>query len=82
MSFISLPIDGMVLVLIGAAVAAFGWYWFSNRCFYCRASRIRVLSEKPNLFGKVLVLQALPTQGIYGFLVAILLLISSGWLGR
>ena len=34
-----------------------------------------VVSEKPELFGKVFLLQALPgTQGIYGFLAAILLL--------
>lgn len=32
-----------------------------------------VVSEKPELFGKVLLLQALPgTQGFYGFIVAVL----------
>lgn len=41
-----------------------------------------VLSEKPDLFGRVLILQALPgTQGIYGFLVSILLLQKIGLLG-
>lgn len=41
-----------------------------------------VLSEKPDLFGRVLILQALPgTQGIYGFLVSILLLQRIGLLG-
>lgn len=41
-----------------------------------------VLSEKPDLFGRVLLLQALPgTQGIYGFLVSILLLQRIGLLG-
>lgn len=41
-----------------------------------------VLSEKPELFGRVLILQALPgTQGIYGFLVAILLLTKMGMIG-
>ncbi len=83
MSFISLPIDGMVLALIGAAVAAFGGGIGSAiGVSIAGQAASGVLSEKPNLFGKVLVLQALPgTQGIYGFLVAILLLISSGWLG-
>jgi len=34
-----------------------------------------VLSEKPELFGKLIILQALPgTQGMYGFIVAILVL--------
>ena len=41
-----------------------------------------VISEKPELFGKALILQALPgTQGIYGFLMAVLILVSAGVLG-
>lgn len=41
-----------------------------------------VLSEKPELFGKLLLLQALPgTQGIYGFIVAILVFVGIGILG-
>lgn len=41
-----------------------------------------VASEKPELFGKLLILQALPgTQGIYGFVIAILVLIQTGLLG-
>ena len=41
-----------------------------------------VISEKPELFGKVLVLKALPgTQGIYGFLAGLLVLIQVGLLG-
>lgn len=41
-----------------------------------------VVSEKPELFGKVFLLQALPgTQGIYGFLAAILLLGRVGLIG-
>lgn len=41
-----------------------------------------VVSEKPELFGRLLVLEALPgTQGIYGFLVAILILVKLGVLG-
>ena len=38
-----------------------------------------VVSEKPELFGKMLILQALPgTQGIYGFLIGVLILVFSG----
>ncbi|MBQ7623895.1 MAG: V-type ATP synthase subunit K [Clostridia bacterium] len=38
-----------------------------------------VLSEAPETFGRVLILQALPgTQGIYGLLVAFLILFSNG----
>lgn len=41
-----------------------------------------VLSEKPELFGKVLILQLLPgTQGIYGMLVAFVALSRIGILG-
>ena len=41
-----------------------------------------VTSEKPEMFGKMLVLQALPgTQGIYGFLTAVLLMVRIGLLG-
>ena len=41
-----------------------------------------VLSEKPDLFGRVLILQLLPgTQGLYGFLISILLLAKIGLLG-
>lgn len=41
-----------------------------------------VLAEKPELFGKALILQALPaTQGIYGFLIAFLILMFTGILG-
>ncbi len=38
-----------------------------------------VLSEKPDLFGRLLVLLALPgTQGFYGFITAILIFVRSG----
>lgn len=40
-----------------------------------------VLSEKPELFGKLLVLMALPgTQGFYGFIVAIFIALQTGLL--
>ena len=42
-----------------------------------------VIAEDPKKFGPVLVLQALPqTQGIYGFLGAILIMIGTGILGE
>ena len=41
-----------------------------------------VVTEQPEKFGKVLVLEALPgTQGIYGFLVGFLILLFTGLLG-
>ncbi|MDE2216081.1 MAG: V-type ATP synthase subunit K [Planctomycetota bacterium] len=41
-----------------------------------------VLSEKPELFGKMLVLMALPgTQGFYGFICAIMIALRTGLIG-
>ena len=46
------------------------------------ASGIGAVAEKPERFGKSMVLQAMPmTQGIYGLLIAILLLMGGGLLG-
>ena len=40
-----------------------------------------VVSEKPELFGKLLVVQALPgPQGLYGFLTAVLIMVRTGLL--
>ncbi len=48
----------------------------------CGKASAGVTSEQPELFGKLLVLQILPgTQGLYGFLVTVLLLIKIGLLG-
>jgi len=41
-----------------------------------------VIAEDPRKFGPVLILQAFPqTQGIYGFVVAVLILMGTGMLG-
>ena len=41
-----------------------------------------LLSEDPNMFGKVLVLQALPmTQGIYGFITSFMVMVFTGVVG-
>ncbi len=41
-----------------------------------------VASEKPELFGKLVVLEALPaTQGIYGFLIAIIVMLKINMFG-
>ena len=61
---------GLILAIIGAALAAIlpgiGSAYGVQIGGQAAAG---VTSEKPELFGKLLVLQALPgTQGIYGFL--------------
>ncbi|VEU82011.1 V-type ATP synthase subunit K [Acholeplasma hippikon] len=74
--------DGMGWALFGAALAA-GLAGAGSAIGVGIAGNAGngVLSEKPDLFGKVLVLQALPgTQGIYGFLVAVLMLVKLQWI--
>lgn len=74
---------GLLIAISGAALAAIlcglgsaiGVQWGGK-------AAAGVTSEKPELFGKLLILQALPgTQGIYGFLAAVLLLVKVGLLG-
>lgn len=74
---------GLVLSIIGAALAA-SLAGIGSAIGVSIAGRAGngVLAEKPDLFGRVLVLQALPgTQGIYGFLMSVLILQKVGLLG-
>jgi len=74
---------GLVLSIIGAALAA-SLAGIGSAIDVSIAGRAGngVLAEKPDLFGRVLVLQALPgTQGIYGFLMSVLILQKVGLLG-
>lgn len=74
---------GLALAVLGAAVsAALGGIGSSIGVGLAGQSGTGVISEKPELFGKILLLQALPgTQGIYGFLGALLILIQVGLIG-
>lgn len=68
-------ITGTALAVLGAAIAAFvagaGSVIGVGNAGNVAAG---ILSEKPELFGKLLPLQLLPgTQGIYGFLVAFMI---------
>lgn len=74
---------GLVYALFGAGLAA-GLAGIGSAIGVAVAgkSAAGVISEKPDLFGRVLILQALPgTQGIYGFLVAILIMAKIGMIG-
>ena len=74
---------GVVFALLGAAIATAlaGAGSAIGVAIAARAGN-GVISEKPDLFGRVLILQALPgTQGIYGFLMAVLILSKIGILG-
>ena len=74
---------GTVLALLGAAIGTIlpgiGSILGVQGCGKAAAG---VTSEKPELFGKLLVLQILPgTQGLYGFLATFLFMIQAGFLG-
>jgi V/A-type H+-transporting ATPase subunit K len=75
--------DTQALIAIGAALAiGIAGIGSATGIGIAGASGIGATAEKPDRFGKSLVLQAMPmTQGIYGLLVAILLLMFGGLLG-
>ncbi len=74
---------GVVYAILGAAIAtALAGAGSAIGVAIAAKAGNGVISEKPDLFGRVLILQALPgTQGIYGFLVAVLILSKIGLLG-
>lgn len=74
---------GMALAIVGAAIACIAaGVGSSVGVGAAGQAGAGVTAEKPELFGKVLILEALPaTQGIYGFLVAFLILMFTGLLG-
>lgn len=81
-SFLGLD-TGLILALIGAAIAI-GLAGCGSAIGVGIAGQAAagVVSEDPDKFGKVLVLQLLPgTQGIYGFLVALLIMLNCGVIG-
>ncbi len=74
---------GMGLVFGGAVISAiFGFAGSAIGMGYAGQAGAGVASEKPELFGKILLMQALPgSQGIYGLVGAFLILNFSGILG-
>lgn len=74
---------GLALAVFGAAIAAvFGGIGSSIGVGVAGQAGSGVTTEKPELFGKILLMQALPgTQGIYGFLGALLILMQIGLIG-
>jgi V/A-type H+-transporting ATPase subunit K len=71
------------LIAVGAALAiGIAGIGSATGIGIAGASGIGAVAEKPDRFGKSMVLQAMPmTQGIYGLLTAILLLMGAGLLG-
>lgn len=79
--FLAIEIDslGLFFALLGAAlVATFGGIGSAQGVQIAGKAAAGVTSEKPEFFGRMLILQALPgTQGIYGFVIAIMVLIQT-----
>ena len=77
-------LTGIVLVFIGAALTAvLGFVGSVVGMGYAGQAAAGVVGEKPSLFGKMLLMQALPgSQGIYGLVGAFLILNFSGVLGN
>lgn len=74
---------GLALAILGAALAV-GLAGIGSTLGVGIAGQAGagLTSEEPEKFGKILVLQALPgTQGIYGFLAAVIALQKTGLLG-
>ena len=76
-------LNGQVLALAGAAIAAtLGGIGSALGVGVAGQAAAGVVSEDPNKFGQVLLLQALPgTQGIYGLLIAFIIMVKVGLLG-
>ena len=74
---------GPVLVFLAAAISAvLGFVGSAFGMYFSGQSAAGVTSERPELFGKVLLMQALPgSQGIYGLVGAFLILNFAGLLG-
>ncbi|MBD3329948.1 V-type ATP synthase subunit K [Candidatus Peregrinibacteria bacterium] len=74
---------GLALAIAGGAVAVvLGGLGSAYGVGVAGQAGAGVVTEHPEKFGKVLVLEALPgTQGIYGFLVGFLILLFTGILG-
>ena len=71
------------IALFGAAMSAlFAGIGSAYGVHIAGRAAAGVLSEQPDMFGKLVVLQALPgTQGIYGFIMAVLVLVRTGVIG-
>ena len=74
-------LDGNALALLGAAIAAIAGIGSAMGVGIAGQAASGVLAEDPKKFGKTLILQAIPgTQGIYGFVVAFLIMLKIGLL--
>ncbi len=74
---------GLFIALTGAAFAvAFAGMGSARGVGIASEAAAGVVSEEPEKFGKLLVLQLLPgTQGLYGLIIGVMVLLNTGILG-
>lgn len=73
---------GNFLAILGASIAALAGCGSAIGIGYAGSAASGVIAEDPKKFGSTLILQALPgTQGIYGLLIAFIILNKIGFLG-
>ncbi|MEG2378148.1 MAG: V-type ATP synthase subunit K [Clostridia bacterium] len=77
------PFTGMGLALLGAAIAAgLAGIGSAKGVGIVGEAAAGVITEDPGKFGQTLLLQVLPgTQGLYGLLIAFLVLVKVGLIG-
>lgn len=74
--------NGSYLAMLGAALAALAGIGSAKGVGIAGEAASAVVAEDPKKFGQALILQALPgTQGIYGLLIAFLIMLKIGLLG-
>ena len=75
--------NGNFLAVLGAALAVgLGGIGSAKGVGIAGEAAAGLIAEDPGKFGQTLILQALPgTQGIYGFLVGIMVMLNCGFLG-
>ena len=75
--------NGNFLAVLGAALAVgLGGIGSAKGVGIAGEAAAGLIAEDPDKFGHTLILQALPgTQGIYGFLVGIMVMLNCGFLG-
>ena len=75
--------SGLYIAMIGAAMAAFmAGIGSAIGVGYTGRAASGVLSEAPDMFGRLFLLVALPgTQGFYGFIIALFIILKIGLLG-
>lgn len=81
--FLDILSNGNFLAYLGAAVAVFlAGAGSAKGVGLVGEASAGVITEDPDKFGQLLILQALPgTQGIYGFLIGFIVMIQTGMMG-